>query len=251
MSRSATPDFAQSARYSKAPKNDANGAHLRCAPHPCRETPPNMIGLGTRAISAQTGVASRLVRSREGTASEAVGADRNVPRSPAEMSRLWSRRRGRRVAVSAPPSQMCGTAPSDDFRSPGEGSPESRGTFIPENGGVCTGERGARLNAHVPRCFRGRTLPRLREGAASGTFIDICGTPPPSCRRTSIATRPPIQHSKERGDPRSRSVGAKVPSDARAHAFPACPDSPTPLALSPPGSFSSLVPSRSTHPRAP
>jgi len=38
MIRSATPEFAQSARYSKAPKNDANGAHLRCAPHPCRES---------------------------------------------------------------------------------------------------------------------------------------------------------------------------------------------------------------------
>jgi len=38
MNRSATPDSAGSVRGSETPKFDADGAHLRCAPHPCRET---------------------------------------------------------------------------------------------------------------------------------------------------------------------------------------------------------------------
>jgi len=92
---------------------------------------------------------------------------------------------GRKRASGAAPRRGCrsvpgacgsagGTAPSDDYRSPGEGSREPRGTFIPEEGGVCTTQRGAHLGAHVCRCFRVRTLHRSREGTARGALIDVC-----------------------------------------------------------------------------
>jgi len=87
----------------------------------------------------------------------------------------------------SPAGRLCGTAASGDVRSPREGSLGPRGAFIPENGGVCTRERGAHLGAHVYRRFRGQMLHSSRQGAARGAFIDVHGRRDPSCRREARA----------------------------------------------------------------